>query len=233
MNGNNKDLRDQNETYGVDRGNLRELNSSSVHVLRIMTGFPAFYEREIPWVFHDIFLRKFQTSMRNTFSLRCVIVFTKATVTSQSMNTHGHMDTRRTYPNLTKTFPFWVTVTNSRSFLRFLVVFPYSLSFHRLENFQGFPWFPEWLRTLLWVPEYSEYMSKGETLPGWQDFLSLPSTMPSTHLHWNLSRVERQICSHPPLSTWQDSAVFSGKAQGGDIIIKDRGTQRIEHSSTE
>ena len=73
--------------------------------------------------FPDISLIKFTNSMRNTFSLRCVI-FTKATITSQSMNTAWPHGTRRTYPKLAKTFPFWVTVTNSPEFSLIFGVFP-------------------------------------------------------------------------------------------------------------
>ena len=33
----------------------------------IMAGFPALYEKEIPWVFPDISMRKLKNSMRNIF----------------------------------------------------------------------------------------------------------------------------------------------------------------------
>ena len=39
-------------------------------------GSQHFIKKEIPWVFPDISLRKFQNSMRNSFLLRCVILDT-------------------------------------------------------------------------------------------------------------------------------------------------------------
>ena len=74
---------------------------------------------------------KFPNSMRNTFSmsLRCVI-FTKATIASQSMNTtwtHGE--------NLSLLF----TVTNSLSFDVFTQFPEFSLTGKLETHFQGFP----------------------------------------------------------------------------------------------
>ena len=72
---------------------------------------------------------------------RCVI-FTKATITSQSMDSTWTHGARHTYPKLAKTFPFWVTVKFPEFSLIFGVFrkFPeFSLTGKLDTHFQGFP----------------------------------------------------------------------------------------------
>ena len=86
------------------------------------------------------------SSTANYYCVEKCVIFTNATVTSQSMDSTWTHVTRRTHPKLTKTFLFWVTVTNSPSFPGFLMFFQNSLSFPWLDNwkliFKDFPWFP-------------------------------------------------------------------------------------------
>ena len=81
------------------------------HISCDLSGFPAFYEKEIPSVFPDISLRKFQNSIRNTFSLRCVI-FTKATMhkthirqTGENLSLLGHFPKFPDFPLIFGVFP--------------------------------------------------------------------------------------------------------------------------------
>ena len=132
-------------------------------------GVPALYEKEIPGVspekvpkFHEKYFPFNEvagksisgSSTANCYCLESCVIFTKATITSQSMNTTWTLGTRRTYPKLAKTFPFWVTLTSSLNFPWICVCF--SLSFPWLEQwnpiFQVFPdfqsgwepWTPPW-----------------------------------------------------------------------------------------
>ena len=117
-------------------------------MLQYVTGFPAFYEKEIPWVFPDISLRTFQNSMRNTFSLRCYI---QKSHYNQSVNELGHMAQDAHTPNWRKPFPSgslsqipWV-VPDLWCFSQIPWVFP---DWKIGNSFSRFPWFPEWLGIL-------------------------------------------------------------------------------------
>ena len=117
-----------------------------------LSGFPAFCEKEIPWVFPDISLRKFQDSMRNTFLARCVIL--KKHRFNQSVNEHNLDTWHKTHILQTgENLSFLGHCHKFPEFTLIVGVFPKSPEFSlagKLEtHFPCFAWFPEWVRTLL------------------------------------------------------------------------------------
>ena len=94
--------------------------------------FPWYFPKKVP-KFHEKYFpfnevagkSRSGSSPANCYCLERCVILTKATITSQSMNTTWTHGTKRTYPKQAKTFLFWVTVTNSF----FCVFFPNSLSF--------------------------------------------------------------------------------------------------------
>ena len=125
--------------FNTNSGNATK--TTAWFILQMTNEFAVFYEKEIPWVFPE----KVQKFNENYFLIE--VCYIHKSHSSQSMNTTWTHGTRRTYTKLVKTFPFWVTVTNS---LSFPWLFAFSLTGKLKTHFQGFPWFPEWLG--IWEP---------------------------------------------------------------------------------
>ena len=112
------------------------------------------------------------------------VLYSQKPLTNQSMNTTWARGTRRTYTKLAKTFPFWVTVTNSLSFPWFCVFFP--------PNSLSFPWLEYWKLIFKVSPDFQS---------GWE-----PCNKVSSQSGTNL--IGRSGISPPPpptnwrLETW-------------------------------
>ena len=128
----------------------RAMYTQNNPLLVLWAGFPGLYEKDIPWVFPER-VSKFHekyfpfnavagksrsgSSTAHCYCLERCVIFTKATITSQSMNTIWTHGTRHTYqgtPNWRKPFP-------SGSLSQIPWVFPDFLCFSQI------PWvFPDW-----------------------------------------------------------------------------------------
>ena len=87
------------------------------------------------------------SSTANCYCLERCVIFTKATITSQSINTTWSHGTRRTSPKVTTTFGSLSQIPRVFPDCVFPKFPEFSLTGKLESHFHGFSWFPEWLET--------------------------------------------------------------------------------------